>query len=246
MNLKFGLIGKKLSHSFSQRYFAEKFKQLNLNHYSYELWELEDIKNIRSFIDQQGNVRGFNVTIPYKKEIISHLDSITDEVKQIGACNCVLIENNQWIGYNTDWWGFYEMIKDELEPPHTSAMILGTGGAANAVAYAFQQFKMPYVFVSRNKFHSQCITYDDLNKMHFEKYPVIVNTTPLGMYPDTASMPAIPIHYLSNKNFVIDLIYNPEKTLLLQESEKHKAKILNGLKMLYLQAEKSWYIWQKI
>lgn len=245
MNLKFGLIGKKLSHSFSQKYFKEKFNQLNLDHYSYELWELEDIKNIRSFIEHQGNVRGFNVTIPYKKEIIQYLDSISDEVKQIGSCNCVLVENNQWMGYNTDWWGFYEMIKDELESHHTSAMILGTGGAANSVAYAFQQLKISYIFISRNNFHSQCITYFDLNKMHFEKYPIIVNTTPLGMYPDIASMPAIPIQYVSSKNFVIDLIYNPEKTLLLQESEKRHAKILNGLKMLYLQAEKSWYIWQK-
>ncbi len=249
MSILFGLVGKKLSHSFSQSYFSEKFKQLGLTHYSYELWEFNNLKNIREYIFNKKNVRGFNITIPYKEEIIQYLDICSEEVSKIGACNCVYIKDELWIGYNTDWWGFLKMIEHKLDIHHTAAMILGTGGASKAVAYAFNKIGIPYIYVSRNPNKQSnvfCISYQDLTKSHFEKYPIIVNTTPLGMYPDVQTMPMLPINFIYEKNFVIDLIYNPEKTLLLQQAEKRSARILNGLEMLYLQAEKSWYIWQEL
>jgi shikimate dehydrogenase len=247
--MKLGLIGKKLSHSFSKQYFEKKFDSLKIRNFTYDLWEIDNLKNIRKFIENKKNVLGFNITIPYKTEIIEYLDIVSDEVKGIGACNCVLIKNNQWIGFNTDWWGFMKMIENKLEPHHHAAIILGTGGSAKAVSYALKKLHIPFIFVSR-KFQphlsNQCITYDQLHPQYFSEYPIIINTTPLGMFPDTSSMPPIPINFIYEKNFVIDIIYNPKKTLLLQKAEEKKAKILNGLEMLYLQAEKSWYIWQEI
>lgn len=243
----FGLIGKTLSHSFSKAYFTSKFQHLRLYDFSYELWEIECLNTIRSFIQQKKYVRGFNITIPYKEEIIKYLDVVSDEVLHIGACNCVHIQKDVWIGYNTDWWGFVKMIENKLEPHHTAALILGTGGAAKAIAYGLQKLQIDYLFVSRQIKNTltPCITYTELTHKHFEEYPIIINTTPLGMYPNIHVRPAIPMDFIDEKNFVIDINYNPLKTQLLMEAEKHQAKILNGLEMLYLQAEKSWYIWQK-
>lgn len=249
MKKVFGLIGQSLSHSFSKEYFTKKFTALHLSEYVYELWELKDLQSIRSFIKSKENVIGFNVTIPYKTEIIRYLDNISDDVKKINACNCVHIKNQQWIGYNTDWWGFYKMIENKLEKHHSSAMILGTGGAAKAVAYALEKSGISYVYVSRQKKLSsnvEVLTYDELLSEHFMKHRLIINTTPLGMYPNVDTLPPIPIDFINEKNFVIDLIYNPKETLLLQEAQKRGAKVLNGLEMLYLQAEKSWYIWQEL
>lgn len=244
----FGLIGRKLSHSFSKKYFSEKFKELQLVDYTYELWELETLDNIREFVLSKKNVKGFNITVPYKQDILKYLDVLSEDVSKIGACNCVLIKDNTWIGYNTDWWGFLKMIENKLENHHRGALILGTGGAAKAVSYALEQLHLPYLYVTRRipPLHRNIITYEQLDAQHFHAFPIIINTTPLGMYPDTDAMPPIPINFIDKKHFVIDLIYNPEKTLLLKESEKRGAKILNGLEMLYLQAEKSWYIWQEL
>ncbi len=249
MKKVFGLIGHSLSHSFSKEYFTKKFIALHLSDYVYELWELKDLQNVRSFIKSKENVVGFNVTIPYKTEMIKYLDSISEEVKKINACNCVHIKNQQWIGYNTDWCGFYKMIENKLEKHHLSAMILGTGGAARAVAYALEKLSIQFVYVSRQKKLSsnvEVLTYDELLSDHFIKHRLIINTTPLGMYPNVNTLPPIPIDFINEKHFVIDLIYNPEETPLLREAQKRGAKVLNGLEMLYLQAEKSWYIWQEL
>ncbi len=249
MKKVFGLIGQSLSHSFSKEYFTKKFTALHLSEYVYELWELRDLQNIRGFIESKENVAGFNITIPYKTEIIKYLDIISEEVQEINACNCVHIKNNQWIGYNTDWWGFYKMIENKLEKHHLSAMILGTGGAAKAVAYALEKSGISYVYVSRQKkifSNVAVLTYDELVLEHFIEHTLIVNTTPVGMYPNVNELPSIPIDFINEKHFVIDLIYNPEKTRLLKEAQKRGARILNGLEMLYLQAEKSWYIWQEL
>lgn len=245
----YGLIGRSLKHSFSKYFFEKKFSELNLMNFKYELWEVDDLKNIKSFIDEKKDVKGFNITIPYKEEIIGYVDGLSDEVKIIGACNCVKINNGKWWAYNTDWWGFLKMIESKLEKHHTAAMILGSGGSAKAVAYALNHLEMPYVFISRHGVMHEnnsksFVLYNDLNQFHFKAFPVIINTTPLGMYPDVNIAPPINIDFIDEKNFVIDLIYNPSKTLLLKESEKRGAKVLNGLEMLYLQAEKSWYIWQ--
>lgn len=248
MENKFGLIGKKLSHSFSKFFFEKKFKESGLTDFSYELWEMNELTDIKKFIAEKKYVKGFNITIPFKEEILNYLDEKSDEVKAIGACNCVLVsDTGKWIGYNTDWWGFFKMIENKIERKHKGAVILGTGGAAKAVAYALNKLNLPFVFISRKKQnHNQFkyMQYIELNKSIVETFPVIINTTPIGMYPDVNNMPDIPIDFIDEKKFVIDLIYNPEKTFLLKEAEKRGAKILNGLEMLYLQAEKSWYIWQ--
>lgn len=247
MESKFGLVGKKLLHSFSKKFFDEKFKVLNLSGFSYELWEVEHLEYIKEFIAAQKNVKGFNVTIPFKEEIIRYLDETSEDVKVIGACNCVVIDNDKWIGCNTDWWGFLKMIEGKIAPHHNAAMILGTGGAAKAVAYALDKLNVNYMYISRgsNKvMNKPILKYEELTRQHFEEYSIIINTTPVGMYPVVNSAPNIPIDFINEKNFVIDIIYNPEKTPLLEEAEKRGAKILNGLEMLYLQAEKSWCIWQ--
>lgn len=242
----YGLIGKKLSHSFSYEYFTKKFQSENLKDCTYELWELDSLDGIKNFFNEKKFVKGFNVTIPYKEEILFYLDELNEEVKMIGACNCVKIVNGQWIGYNTDWWGFLKMIENKLESYHSAAMILGTGGSAKAVSYALEQLKIPNIFVSRKYGLSEkIILYDELKQEHFEQYNIIINTTPVGMYPEVNNFPPIPINFIYENNFVIDIIYNPEKTLLLQKAEEKGAKILNGLEMLYLQAEKSWEIWQE-
>ncbi|GIV26719.1 MAG: shikimate 5-dehydrogenase [Bacteroidia bacterium] len=248
MKKVFGLVGHSLSHSFSKQYFTNKFNTLQLSDYVYELWELKDLKNIREFIHSQGNVVGFNVTIPYKTEIINYLDIITEEVKNINACNCVFVKDNQWIGYNTDWWGFLKMIENKLDKHYTSAMILGTGGASKAVAYALEKLGIQYIFVSRNEHptSSNVLSYNELVPEIFDQFTLIINTTPVGMYPDVEDIPPIPINFINEKHFVIDLIYNPEETKLLHEAKQRGSKILNGFEMLYLQAEKSWYIWQEL
>jgi shikimate dehydrogenase len=245
MHYKLGLIGKKLSHSFSKKYFEEKFQKYQISNYSYNLWELESLNNIQEFILQQKNVLGFNVTIPYKVEILNYVDEIFDEVKYIGACNCVSINNSKWTAYNTDWWGFLKMIENKLQDFPDFAIILGTGGAAKAVKYALDKLQIKSIFVSRHpKNDDNVITYSQLHSQFFQQNVLLINTTPLGMYPDILSIPPIDLNLLNKNTFVIDLIYNPEKTLLLQEAEKKGCKILNGIEMLHLQAEKSWEIWQ--
>lgn len=243
----FGLVGKSLSHSFSKKIFEDTFSSLGLTGYTYELWEFKNSSDIKPALSKKENLKGFNITIPYKETIIPYLDDVSEEVINIGACNCIVVKNNLWIGYNTDCFGFSESLKPLLKSHHTKAIILGTGGSSRAVQYALKLLHIPYTLVtsSLQKKNNNTILYDELTEKIILEHSIVINTTPLGMHPNINAMPDFPTKYLNEQHLVFDLIYNPEKTLLLKEAEKRNAAIQNGLEMLYLQAKKSWYLWNK-
>lgn len=238
---KFGLIGKDISYSFSKNYFTLKFKKLGLNDYEYVNFDLKSIDEFKDLISKE--LKGLNVTIPYKESIINFLDEIDDEAKLIGAVNTIKIDKRgRLTGFNTDVYGFEESLKPKLKKSHKKALVLGTGGASKAVCYVLDKLKIDYLLVSRSPEKTQ-ISYTDLNRSLLEKYTIIINCTPLGTYPKVEEYPKIPYDCITKKHLLYDLIYNPEKTQFLKEGEKRGADISNGLKMLELQAEKSWKIW---
>lgn len=238
----YGLIGKKLTHSFSPNYFKEKFERENIKHSEYLAFELNEINDFKKLLSKHKNLKGLNVTIPYKEAIIPFLDKLSTEAKAIDAVNTIQFKNNQLIGHNTDVVGFEQSLGPLLQNYHTSALILGTGGAAKAVKFVLGKLNISFKLVSRSS-HLNRLTYKDLNDEIIRDNTLIINTTPIGMHPFENEIPSIPLEALSEKHLVYDLIYNPKKTLLLQEAEKRKANIKNGLEMLQLQAEASWKIW---
>lgn len=240
--VRFGLIGKDISYSFSRGYFSKKFSKLGLNSHSYENFDLSKIDQFKDVMTHNANIKGFNVTIPYKEQIMSFLSEIDPEAQQIGAVNTIKIENGKTIGYNTDVYGFQKSLEPHLEKHHTKALILGTGGASKAVAFVLKKLGIQYKFVSRNPTQDQ-LNYTDLNKEVLSQYTVIINCTPLGTFPNINDKPAIPYNFITPKHLLYDLIYNPEKTAFLLAGEGMGSKISNGSDMLELQAEKSWEIW---
>jgi shikimate dehydrogenase len=242
----FGLIGFPLSHSFSKKYFTEKFEKEQITGQRYELFPLKEIDQLLPLLANTENLKGLNVTIPYKLSIIPFLDEVEDAALKIGAVNCISIESKngqQWLkGYNTDAYGFAASLSPLLKPNHTKALIFGDGGAAKAVKYVLNQLQISFLIVVR-KPSPGCILYNELTPEQFKSHQLLINTTPLGMSPETNSCPDIPYQFLTADYLVYDLIYNPEETLFLEKSRKHGAKIKNGLEMLYLQAERSWEIW---
>ncbi|MBB1149622.1 shikimate dehydrogenase [Myroides sp. NP-2] len=242
---QYGLIGKDITYSFSQNYFSAKFKQLGLTDSVYSNFDLAKISQFSDLIEQQDNLKGLNVTIPYKQAIIPYLDSLSKKARQIGAVNTIRItKKNKLKGYNTDWYGFYHSLKPLLKKQHTHALILGTGGASKAVEFALKKLGITYKFVSRTKQDNE-FTYEDLNQEILTQYSLIINTTPLGTFPQVEDKPAIPYEFLTDQHLVYDLIYNPEKTAFLRLAEAQKATIKNGGEMLALQAEKAYKIWSK-
>ncbi|WP_457616186.1 shikimate dehydrogenase family protein [Lutibacter sp.] len=241
---KFGLVGKNISYSFSRKYFTEKFKKLGLTNNKYYNFDIPEIEEFPFLLYQRKDeFRGLNVTIPYKESIIKYLDDIDLTAKSIGAVNTIKItDENKLVGYNTDVYGFQKSIEPLLQSHHKKALILGTGGASKAVAFALKNLKIPYQFVSRNLSENNFL-YSQLNQDIIQEHLVIINCTPLGTHPSVNELPAIPYQYLSSKHLLFDLIYNPSKTKFLLEGEKQQAIIKNGLEMLELQAEKSWEIW---
>ncbi len=237
---RYGLIGRNISHSFSEKYFSEKFKSENIQNSIYQTFDLKDISEVKKIFETE-NLKGFNVTIPYKEQIIPYLDELDIEAQKIGAVNCVKIQNGKKIGFNTDAFGFENSLKPLLENHHKQALILGDGGAAKAVKFVLEKLGITYQTVSRKG----NFTYSDLDKTHLEDYQIIINTTPLGTFPDLDSCPEIPYEFLSSAHLVYDLVYNPEKTKFLKLAESKFAKIKNGYEMLVLQAEKSWEIWNQ-
>lgn len=237
----FGLIGKPLTHSFSKSFFTEKFVREGLSNCSYQNFELPSIEALPQLLQTHPSLEGFNITIPYKEKILPYLDDQNDMVQQVGACNCVKIERGKLLGYNTDVVGFKQSIEKSLKPHHKKGLILGTGGAAKAVAYAFHLLQIESKYVSRSAEHG--FTYDALDQAAMNEHTVIVNTTPLGMYPQTDAAPHIPYQYLTSQHLLFDLTYNPTKTLFLKKGEDQGAAIANGFEMLVLQAEESWKIW---
>lgn len=241
---RFGLVGKDISYSFSQRYFSEKFKELNLHDHVYQNIDISTIERFREIIESNNIFKGLNVTIPYKEAILPYLDEIDAEAKEIGAVNTIkFLKNNKLKGYNTDVYGFEKSIDPFIEKKHKKALILGTGGASKAVKYVLNKMGLEVLFVSRNPRNKNTITYKDLSKSTMKAHAVIVNCTPVGTHPAIDDCPDIPYKYLSEKHVLFDLIYNPSQTLFLKKGLQKNAQVSNGLKMLELQAEKSWKIW---
>lgn len=240
--VRFGLIGKNIDYSFSRVYFTEKFKQLKLSNYSYGNFDFQDIQELAGVLENQNNIKGFNVTIPYKEAVIPFLSKLDHTAQEIGAVNTIKITPEGLIGYNTDYFGFQMAIEPLLQKHHTRALILGTGGASKAIAYVFKSLGIEYTFVSRNPKKNQ-LNYTDLDQKTMADFTVIVNCTPLGTFPEVDQKPDIPYEFISKEHILFDLIYNPEKTAFLAAGEKQGAQIKNGEKMLEQQAEKAWEIW---
>jgi shikimate dehydrogenase len=239
----YGLIGYPLTHSFSKKYFTEKFKQEGIPGCVYENFPLENIEQLKNLLQQETQLFGLNVTIPYKEQVISFLDERDEVVKATGACNCIKIEKRKLKGFNTDVTGFEKSLKKYLQPQHTKALIFGTGGAAKAVEYVLQKLGIDYLFVSRKKGNAKTISYHDLKVEILLQHLLLINTTPLGMYPKVDDCPDIAYDYLTPHHHLYDLVYNPGKTLFLQKGEAMGATVQNGYEMLILQAEESWRIW---
>ncbi|WP_439506977.1 shikimate dehydrogenase family protein [Sediminibacterium sp.] len=239
----FGLVGYPLTHSFSQKYFTEKFAQLNLSdQYKYENFSIPSIDDFPLLLLQKKGLHGFNITIPYKKQIIPFLHQVSPEVAAIGASNCVLIKEKKLLGFNTDVVGFEQSLKPFLKSHHSKALILGTGGAAAAVAYVLNKLQIPYLSVSRTPTESS-IGYEALNESLLSKYTLIINTSPIGQYPAITEAPPIPYHVLTSEHHLFDLIYNPTETQFLLNGKAQGASVQNGYEMLVIQAEESWRIW---
>jgi shikimate dehydrogenase len=238
----YGLIGRPLTHSFSKKYFTNKFERENIKECRYENFELQTIEHLPTILKAHTDLRGLNVTIPYKKDVIPFLDFKNEVVETIGACNCIKIENEKLQGYNTDVIGFQKSLQTFLKPHHTKALVLGTGGSSGAVQYALQQLGIDYKLVSRQKTENT-FAYYELDASILKEHTVVINTTPLGMFPNINAAPDLPYQFVSPHHLFFDLIYNPEKTFFLQKGEAQGATILNGHAMLLLQAEESWRIW---
>lgn len=237
----FGLIGYPLTQSFSKKYFTEKFLKEDIGDAAYELFEIENICLLHSVLDNK-NLCGFNVTIPYKKEVISFLSSIDSEAEAIGACNCIKITEGKLKGFNTDAPAFEKSLLPLLKAHHKNALILGTGGASNAVCFVLKKLGIEYKFVSRTE-KPDSYTYEQLNRNIIEDNTLIINTTPLGSFPKVENAPQLPYEYLTPIHYLYDLVYNPPVTLFLQKGRERGAAIKNGYEMLVGQAELSWQIW---
>lgn len=243
----YGLIGYPLGHSFSAQYFTEKFLREGLDE-CYKLFPIKDINSLSELVDCNKTLNGLNVTIPYKQAVIPFLDNISDDASEIGAVNVIRISRSESAereflsGYNTDWKGFIESLDSMLHPDVKKALILGSGGASKAVVYGLKKRGIRSLIVSRTKNNGD-ITYDDIDKTIMSEHLLIVNTTPLGMFPKTEACPDIPYHLLTSNHICYDLIYNPEQTEFMRKSAAMGAEVKNGLEMLHIQAELSWKIW---
>lgn len=239
----YGLIGEKLGHSFSKEFFTQLFKD-EKGEAGYANFELDDISKIQDVFKTEG-LSGLNVTIPYKQAVLPYLDELSEEAKAIGAVNTIQFVDGKKIGHNTDAFGFAQSIKPFLAFQHERAIILGTGGASKAVAYVLENLGIDVIFISRNPKGEKQFGYDEINDNMLNACKLIVNTTPVGTFPQVDRCPTIPFDYLTEEHLVVDLIYNPEKTKFLQRAEERGAAILNGKPMLKQQALKAWEIWKK-
>lgn len=241
---RYGLLGRDISYSFSKGYFTDFFKNEGLLHCSYENFDLRDITDLETLLKEELDLRGLNVTIPYKQEILPFLHRIDPEAAEIGAVNTVKFTKTGLEGYNTDAYGFQKSINPLLtKGSHKHALILGTGGASLAIAYSLKKMGIQFVKVSRNPREDEW-SYQDLGKEKIEKHTLIINCTPLGTFPRIEEKPDLPYRHIDAGHILYDLVYNPEKTAFLQAGEKQGALICNGSSMLKFQADRSWQIWQ--
>jgi shikimate dehydrogenase len=241
---KFGLIGYPLSHSFSKKYFTEKFEKEGLKDCVYDIYPIESIAQLPALLNADPSLEGLNVTIPYKEQVIPYLTHKSEVVQKTGACNCIKIAGGKLTGHNTDVAGFEHSLLKHLAEHHKHALILGTGGAAKAVEYVLKKRGIKYRYVSR-KPSVKNLSYEQLTAQVITSHTLIINTTPLGMYPNITQAPPIPYHFLTPNHYLFDLTYNPAKTLFLQKGEEHGAVIQNGLDMLVIQADESWTFWNQ-
>lgn len=243
----FGLIGFPLSHSFSPDYFAQKFSKEGIEDASYRLFPIENIDKINELLSFENKICGLNVTIPYKQQVIPYLDEVDETASVIGAVNTICVERTasgfKLKGYNTDVIGISDSLKGQEH--HKKALVLGNGGATKAVTYVLNQLKIQYTIVSRNPKADDQISYNQLTEKIIQESTLIINTTPLGMSPNTNDCPPIPYHAIGQNHFIFDLIYNPKETLFMKNAHQHGAKTINGILMLYSQAEASWQLWNK-
>jgi shikimate dehydrogenase len=240
MTRHFGLIGKKLGHSFSRNFFGTYFQEKGIDG-TYENVELNDIHEVKDVLS--AGFSGLNVTVPYKEAIIPFLDELSPEAKLIGAVNVIKFDGNRKIGYNSDAYGFHQSVKPFLLNVHERALILGTGGASKAVHYVFNQIGLDVIYAGRTPNAKNEFSYDEINEHMVRACKVIVNCTPVGTYPDVEEVLPFPFEFLTTEHLVVDLIYNPEKTVFLKKSEQQGATILNGSSMLKEQALRAWEIW---
>ncbi len=245
-----GLIGFPLSHSFSEKYFKAKFLNEKISNWNYQNFELSEIEFLPNLLSNNPDLKGLNVTIPYKEKVLKFLNSIDNEAEKIGAVNTLKISktgSSFYIkGYNTDAYGFENSLKPLLESHHKNALILGTGGASKAVAYVLKKLEINYKFVSRIANNTTQISYKNTTKDTIQDYQIIINSTPLGTYPNITECPDLPYAGLTKSHILFDLVYNPEQSLFLELGKRYGAKTKNGYEMLTLQAEKAWQIFTSL
>ncbi len=240
----YGIIGNPLSHSFSKKYFTDKFLHLKDQNLIFKEFEIENVNELQKIISANPSLRGLNVTYPFKEKVIDVLNEIDNTANEIGAVNVIKITNGKLKGYNTDIIGFETTLKPLLKTNYNKALILGTGGSAKAVSFVLKKLNINYFFVSRKTTNKFTIKYDELNSF-IKEHKLIINTTPLGMYPDVDNCPVLPYESLSDQHLLYDLIYNPKETLFLQKGKRQGATIINGMEMLKKQADAAWHIWNK-
>jgi len=246
---RLGLIGFPLGHSFSKKFYLEKFDKENIQNVEYDLYAIEDIDSFPSLYQHTDGLYGVNVTIPHKQSIIPFLDELSEEAQEIMAVNCIQIRKDgdtfHLKGFNTDAFGFEKSLSPLLKPHHLKALVLGNGGAAQAVVYTLTKLGIDYRFVSRVKSNGS-LSYEDLDADLIEQYTLIINCSPLGTYPNIDSCPNIPYEALSDRHLLYDLVYNPDQTLFLRKGLEKGATVKNGYEMLLLQAERNWEIWNEV
>lgn len=240
----FGILGYPLTHSFSQGYFQEKFRKEGITDAEFTLFSVPEIADFAEVLRTETTLEGFCITIPHKKNILSFLQESSEGVQAMGACNCVRIKDGKLTGYNTDVVGFEQSFTPLLQPHHTRALILGTGGAAAAVEYILGKRGIGYRFVSRTAGEDR-FTYEQLTPEVMAAYPVIINCTPLGTYPKVDEFPPIPYELVTSAHYLYDLVYNPPLTQFLERGQAQGATIKNGHDMLLIQAEENWKIWNR-
>jgi shikimate dehydrogenase len=245
----FGLVGYPLTHSFSVKYFTEKFARENIADCRYQNFSIENTELFPEIIKNTADLSGLNVTIPYKEKVIPYLNELDEPVKEIGAVNTVKIirKDGKMIlkGFNTDVYGFRESLQPLLKSHHKKALILGTGGASKAIKYVLTKLGISYISASIEELKENEIRYEQIDKKLIEESKLIIHCTPLGTYPNVNTFPTIPYNYISSDHILYDLVYNPEMTRFMSLGKEKGAAVINGLKMLHLQAEKAWEIWNK-
>ena len=242
----YGLIGYPLGHSFSKKYFTKKFQREGIADCRYELFPISSITYLPSLLISNPNLKGLNVTIPYKQQVLEYVNETTEAVKNIGAANTIKIVGSKLIAYNTDVIGFENSLIKKLKPYHKKALVLGTGGSSKAIQYVLKKLGIEFLLVTRSDNASpETIHYSMIGEAIMNQYHLIINCTPVGMFPNEAQCPDLPYQFVTEEHYLYDLVYKPEKTLFLKKGEEKGATIQNGYEMLIIQAEESWKIWNE-